>query len=122
MTALPGFIDAHVHIGNLQGLAGAITPPDRVLSFGVAHGITTVRDVGSVMGLNWTVKQARRSERNEIAAPRIIPYAMFPGSRGVGLAETVTDANGAARWVKAVASSGAQGIKLCTREAGGLSL
>ena len=120
MTALPGFIDAHVHIGNpLQGLAGAITPPEYVFKLWLAHGITTVRDVGSVMGLNWTVEQAHRSERNEIAAPRIIPYAMFPGSSGVGLAETVTDANGAARWVKAVASSGAQGIKLRggTREA-----
>ena len=120
MTALPGFIDAHVHIGNpLQGLAGAITPPEYVFKLWLAHGITTVRDVGSVMGLDWTVQQARRSERHEIAAPRIIPYAMFPGSSSVGLDETVADAEGAARWVKAVANSGAQGIKLRggTREA-----
>ena len=60
MTALPGFIDAHVHIGNpLQGLAGAITPPEYVFKLWLAHGITTVRDVGSVMGLDWTVQQAR---------------------------------------------------------------
>ena len=44
---------------------------------------------------------------------------MFPGSSSVGLDETVADAEGAARWVKAVANSGAQGIKLRggTREA-----
>ena len=85
MTALPGFVDAHVHIGNpLQGLAGPVTPPEYVFKLWLAHGITTVRDVGSVMGLEWTVGQAKRSARNEIVAPRIVPYAMFPGSTGSG--------------------------------------
>ena len=31
------------------------------------------------MGLEWTVGQSERAARNEIAAPDIIPYAMFPG-------------------------------------------
>ena len=71
MTALPGFIDAHVHIGNpLQGLAGAITPPEYVFKLWLAHGIATVRDVGSIMGLDWTVQRARRSERHEIKEAR----------------------------------------------------
>jgi len=78
MTVLPGFVDAHVHIGNpLQGLAGPITPPEYVFKLWLAHGITTVRDVGSVMGLQWTVEHARRSDKNSIVAPSIIPYAMF---------------------------------------------
>ena len=106
MTALPGFIDAHVHIGNpLQGLAGPITPPEYVFKLWLAHGITTVRDVGAVMGLNWTVEQADRSASNQIVAPTIIPYAMFPGS-------DITDADSAEAWVKAVRDRGAKGVKL----------
>lgn len=106
MTALPGFIDSHVHIGNpLQGLAGSITPPEYVFKLWLAHGITTVRDVGSVMGLQWTVEHAKRSASNEIVAPTIVPYAMFPGS-------DITDAKGAQAWVKSVQARGAQGVKL----------
>ena len=120
MTALPGFVDAHVHIGNpLQGLAGPVTPPEYVFKLWLAHGITTVRDVGSVMGLEWTVGQAKRSARNEIVAPRIVPYAMFPGSTGSGVSSAITDAEGARAWVRAVRKRGAEGVKLRggTREA-----
>ena len=106
MTALPGFIDAHVHIGNpLQGLAGPITPPEYVFKLWLGHGVTTVRDVGSVMGLQWTVNQANRSDAGEITAPRILPYAMFPGT-------AITDAESAKKWVQAVRASGAVGVKL----------
>ncbi len=106
MYALPGFIDAHTHIGNPgQGLAGPITPPEYVFKLWLAHGITTVREVGSLMGLKWTVNQQRRSEAGEIAAPRIIPYAMFPG-------DDVTTAKGAESWVRKVHKYGAQGVKI----------
>ena len=106
MTALPGFVDAHVHIGNpLQGLAGPITPPEYVFKLWLAHGVTTVRDVGSIMGLRWTVDHAKRAAAGEIVAPRIVPYAMFPGSR-------ITDAEGARDWVAAVRKRGARGVKL----------
>ena len=106
MTALPGFIDAHVHIGNPgQGLAGSITPPEYVFKLWLAHGITTVRDVGSVMGLDWTVAHAKRAATGAVTAPRIIPYAMFPGA-------TVTGAKAARDWVRAVNKRGALGIKL----------
>ena len=106
MTALPGFIDAHVHIGNpYQGLTGPITPPEYVFKLWLAHGITTVRDVGSVLGLGWTVEHAERSAKNEIVAPNIVPYAMFPGDQ-------VTGAKGASDWVKAVKKRGAKGVKL----------
>ena len=120
MTALPGFVDAHVHIGNpLQGLAGPVTPPEYVFKLWLAHGITTVRDVGSVMGLDWTVGQAERSANNEIVAPRIVPYAMFPGSTGSGVSTAISDAEGARDWVRAVKRRGAEGVKLRggTREA-----
>ena len=84
MTALPGFIDAHTHIGNpYEGVVGPITPPEYVFKLWLAHGITTVREAGSVMGLGWTVEHAKRSEDNRVAAPSIVPYAMFPG-QGLG--------------------------------------
>ena len=106
MTALPGFIDAHAHAGYPgQGLGGPVTPPEYVFKLWLAHGITTVRDVGSIMGLGWTVDHARRSESNSIVAPRIIPYAIFPGT-------IITDADAAKVWVRAVKKKGALGVKL----------
>ena len=106
MTALPGFIDAHVHIGSPgQGLAGPIVPPEYVFKLWLAHGITTVRDVGSIMGLDWTVSHKRRSDAGTVVAPRIIPYSMFPGT-------AVTTEKGAVEWVRAVHKRGAMGVKL----------
>ena len=119
-TALPGFVDAHVHIGNpLQGLAGPVTPPEYVFKLWLAHGITTVRDVGSVMGLGWTVKHATLSEAGAIVAPRIIPYAMFPGASGTGIGGVITEDEPARNWVRAVKKKGAMGVKVRggTREA-----
>ncbi len=106
MTALPGFVDAHVHIGNAgQGQAGSVTPPEYVFKLWLAHGITTVRDVGSIMGLKWTVDHAERAIEGSVTAPRIIPYAMFPGS-------VITNADAAREWVRSVKRRGAEGVKL----------
>lgn len=106
MYALPGFIDSHVHIGNTgQGLTGPITPPEYVFKLWLAHGITTVREVGSIMGLDWTVEHARRSDLGEITAPRIVAYAMFPGGSIAGASE-------AKAWVEEVYRRGAKGVKL----------
>ena len=106
MYALPGFIDSHVHIGNTgQGLTGPITPPEYVFKLWLAHGITTVREVGSGMGLDWTVSHRERSDNGEITAPRIVVHAMFPG-------ETITTADAARTWVQEVNRRGAQGVKL----------
>jgi len=111
MTALPGFIDAHVHIANpYEGVVGPITPPEYVFKLWLGHGITTVRDTGSVMGLEWTVGQSERAARNEIAAPDIIPYAMFPGT-AVAQFE-ISSEEGARAWVRAVKKRGAKGVKL----------
>ncbi len=113
MYATPGFIDAHAHIGNPgQGLAGPITPPEYVFKLLLGHGITTIRDVGSIMGLGWTVDHKKRSETNSITAPRIVPYAMFPGG-------SIVDAESARIWMRAVQKRGAEGVKLRggTREA-----
>ena len=120
MTALPGFIDAHVHIANpYEGVVGPITPPEYVFKLWLGHGITTVRDTGSVMGLEWTVGQSERAARNEIAAPDIIPYAMFPGT-AVAQFE-ISSEEGARAWVRAVKKRGAKGVKLRGGTAGALA-
>ena len=104
MYALPGFIDAHTHIGNTgQGLTGDITPPEYVFKLWLAHGITTVREVGSGMGLDWTVHHRERSERGEISAPRIIAHTMFPGG-------SITSAESAEAWVREVHRRGVHGV------------
>ena len=113
MYALPGFIDAHTHIGNTgQGLTGPITPPEYVFKLWMAHGITTAREVGSGMGLDWTVEHKNRSDRNEITAPRLVVHAMFPGN-------SVRTADDAEAWVREVHRRGADGVKLrgASREA-----
>lgn len=70
---LPGFIDMHGHIG---GSAENI-PAEYVFKLWLAHGITTVREPGSFNGVNWVMDHVERSEKNTIAAPRIIPYVGF---------------------------------------------
>ena len=79
MYVIPGMIDTHTHISTSQQAAfGVPSPAEYVFKLWLAHGVTTVRDVGSVNGLEWTLDQMRKSDANEITAPRIVPYAMFP--------------------------------------------
>ncbi|WP_252628227.1 amidohydrolase family protein [Aliidiomarina quisquiliarum] len=100
---LPGFIDVHAHLG---GSAKDI-PPEYVLKLWLAHGVTTVREPGSFRGLEWTLDHAARAERNEIVAPRIIPYATF----GMGSNDPITTAEQARSWVRGIHQRGAHGIK-----------
>ncbi len=99
---LPGFVDMHGHIG---GSADHI-PAEYVFKLWLAHGITTVREPGSFNGLDWTLPQVYRSETNEIAAPRIVPYVGF----GQGW-EPITTPKQAREWVQWVKQQGAAGIK-----------
>ena len=100
---LPGFIDMHAHIG---GSADNI-PAEYVFKLWLAHGITTVREPGSFNGIEWVMEHVKRSEKNSIAAPRIIPYFVF----GLGLDDNITTAQQAKSWVKSLAKKGAKGIK-----------
>lgn len=106
-TVLPGFVDAHAHIGfPQQARHGPLAPTDYVYKLWLAHGVTSVREVGSINGLAWTLEQARQAEEGAIAAPHITPYALFP------LPEYFHFTPDQARaWVQAVARSGAQGVK-----------
>lgn len=102
---LPGFVDAHGHIG----WPGHVPSAQYVYDLWLAHGITTVREPGCfVNGLDFVRAEADRSARNEIAAPRIHPYVGF----GEGHPAPFTSASEACRWLEQVAERGAAGIKL----------
>jgi hypothetical protein len=100
---LPGFIDMHAHIG---GSADNI-PAEYVFKLWLAHGITTIREPGSFNGAEWVMDHVKRSEKNTIAAPRIIPYFGF----GLGLEKPITTIKQARKWVKSIPKKGAKGIK-----------
>lgn len=103
MYILPGFVDMHGHIGGKeQG-----TPAEYVFKLWLAHGITTVRAPGSGNGRDWVLDHKRKSERNEIAAPRIQAYVFF----GQGHKGPITTPDAAREWVRQQAKAGADGIK-----------
>lgn len=75
MYVLPGFVDCHAHIGG----ASQGTTAEYVYKLWMAHGVTTIRDPGSMNGVDWTLKERERSAQNKIVAPRIHVY-VTPGS------------------------------------------
>jgi len=102
MYLLPGFIDAHVHIGGVaQG-----AEPEYVFRLWMAHGVTTVREV-SGRGLNFTLKLKKQSAAHKIVAPRIFAYTRF----GEGAKAPIVTAQQAIDWVHQNAKNGADGIK-----------
>ena len=74
---LPGFVDLHGHIHALQAEQGV--SPDYIFKLQLGHGITTVRSLGSG-GVERSVGFKSRSEKNEITAPRIVAYPIFPSA------------------------------------------
>ncbi|MFN3489791.1 MAG: amidohydrolase family protein [Emticicia sp.] len=103
MYLMPGFVDMHGHIGGKQ----QGTPAEYVFKLWLGHGITTIRDPSAGNGLDWTLDQKRRSEKNEITAPRIKAYAAF----GMGSDKPITTPEEARQWVRDNAAKGADGIK-----------
>ncbi|HEX2091992.1 MAG TPA: amidohydrolase family protein [Longimicrobiaceae bacterium] len=105
MYVLPGFVDVHAHIGG----AAQGTPAEYVYKLWLAHGITTVRDPGSLNGVDWTLRERERSARNQIVAPRIFSY-VTPGlswDRG-----PVTTPELGREYVRWAARRGVDGFKL----------
>ena len=99
--ALPGLIDMHGHIGGEE----QAVPATYVYKLWMGHGITTIREPGCFNGVDWCVSEEKRSERNEIVAPRIFPYAAFaPDS-------PITTPEGGRRWVRDMKAKGAVGMK-----------
>nr|WP_299418563.1 amidohydrolase family protein [uncultured Emticicia sp.] len=103
MYLMPGFIDMHGHIGGKQ----QGTPAEYVFKLWLGHGITTIRDPSAGNGLDWTLDQKNRSEKNEITAPRIKAYTAF----GMGSDKAITTPEEARQWVRENAAKGADGIK-----------
>ncbi|NJB72377.1 imidazolonepropionase-like amidohydrolase [Saonia flava] len=106
---LPGFVDAHTHIGGVS--QGA--EPEYVFKLWMAHGVTTVREVGG-RGIDWSLDLKQKSKKNEIIAPRIYTYTVF-GQKTKDF-NPLNDApistpEQARKWVRANAEKGADGIK-----------
>jgi hypothetical protein len=98
---LPGLIDMHGHIGGEeQGV-----PAEYVYKLWMGHGITTIRDPGCGNGVEWCASETRRSERNEITAPRIFPYVFFQPDH------PLTRPEEARQWVRDMKAKGAVGMK-----------
>lgn len=103
MYLLPGFVDMHGHIGGRAQGAYA----EYVFKLWMAHGITTMRDPSCGNGLDWVLEHKRKSEANEITAPRIMAYTAF----GQGAEEPISTPEQAREWVRQNADKGADGIK-----------
>lgn len=103
MYLLPGFVDMHGHIGGKsQGADG-----EYVFKLWLAHGITTIRDPSAGNGLDWVLDEKKKSQSNEITAPRILAYTAF----GMGLDDAISTPEEARQWVRENAKKGADGIK-----------
>ena len=102
MYLLPGFIDMHGHIGGVSQGADW----DYVFNLWLAHGITTAREP-SGRGRDWALDLKRKSEKNEIIAPRIIQYTGF----GQGSKYEISTTEQARQWVRENAKAGSDGIK-----------
>lgn len=72
---LPGFVDAHVHLHDLDDEQHV--PADYVLKLWLASGITSVRELGSNRPIEWLAAIKARSARNAITAPRIDIYPFW---------------------------------------------
>lgn len=103
-TLLPGFVDTHVHLhghGDSQGVA-----PEYVLKLWLAHGVTTARELGSSRPIEWMADVKRRSERNEIVAPRLDIYPFFNA-----IEPGINTPDAARKAVRSARKRGADGIK-----------
>ncbi|MEM9362766.1 MAG: amidohydrolase family protein [Bacteroidota bacterium] len=109
MYLLPGFVDMHGHIGGVAQGADY----DYVFKLWMAHGITTIREP-SGRSIDWTLNLKRKSEKNEIIAPRIFAYTGF-GQTTAGFNPLndlpISTPDQARKWVRANAARGADGIK-----------
>jgi Amidohydrolase family len=98
---MPGIIDMHAHIGGEeQGV-----PAQYVYKLWMGHGITTIREPGCGNGIEWCTSEQRRSDRNEITAPRIFPYAFLRPDK------PLTQPEEGRRWVREMKGKGAAGMK-----------
>src|SRR5258708_8078623 len=72
MYVLPGFVNAHTHIGPVTSI-----PADSIFQLWMGHGITTIREVWCMNRIDWVLGERERSARTEITPPPIKPYCHF---------------------------------------------
>ena len=108
---LPGLINAHGHIHSVEagkkGGGGEI-PSQYIGKLWLAHGITSVREVGNSRSAEWVMDVTERARKNEILLPRIYPYLFFPTRIG---GKEVTTTEQARQFVRRADKLGAHGIK-----------
>ncbi len=105
MYVMPGFVDCHGHTGGvMQG-----TPAEYVYKLWMAHGVTTVREPGSMNGVDWTLKERDRSAQNKIVAPRLIVYVTPGAGWDKGPINTPEAAREYVRWAR---QKGVDGFKI----------
>lgn len=106
----PGFVDSHAHIGTpYHAMSGIVPPADYIYKLWLAHGVTTVREMGSMNGLGYTMGQRESSAKHEIAAPNIVAHAYFPAVND--RVKTIFTPEQAREWVRKLKARGADGIK-----------
>ncbi|MGI9202631.1 MAG: amidohydrolase family protein [Woeseiaceae bacterium] len=103
---MPGFVNNHVHVGDVPKAPDAEYP----YKLWMAHGITTVRGV-SAGPLNWTLNERERSANNEIVAPRIFAYHV-PGDGEDWQGGPIHTPEVARDWVRWAARKGIDGLKI----------
>ncbi len=104
----PGFVDSHAHIGS-PIVPSAPPPADYVYKLWLAHGVTTVREMGCLNGLSWTLDQRERAAAGTIAAPRIVAHAYFPAVNDI--LKIIHTPEQARDWLVRLKARGADGVK-----------
>jgi dihydroorotase-like cyclic amidohydrolase len=106
MYIMPGFIDMHAHIKSW------VDDPknfEYVFKLWMAHGVTSIAEPGCFGGLDIILETRKRSDQNEITAPRIKAYAGFrTGIIGTAPINTPEEAR---EWVRSAKKKGVDGIK-----------
>ncbi|MDH3733172.1 MAG: amidohydrolase family protein [Gemmatimonadota bacterium] len=106
MYVLPGFVDLHLHTGGVPKAPEA----EYTYKLWMAHGITTGRGV-AFGPHDWARQEKSRSAANEIVAPRMWLYP-YMGTRGEGWDRSVDTPEDAREWVRWVAATDGDGLKL----------
>lgn len=106
----PGLVDAHGHIGTpYHAMSGVVPPADYIYKLWLAHGVTTVREMGSMNGLSWTLEQKNLAASNQIAAPHLIAHTVFPAIND--RVKTIHTPEQGRDWVRRLKARGGDGIK-----------
>ncbi len=103
MYVLPGFVDLHLHSGDIPKTPEA----EYVYKLWMAHGITAGRGVPFASPA-FSESEKGRSARNEITAPRMFTYRL-PLDEWEANIQTPEQAR---EWVRKAAATGIDGLKL----------